>query len=84
MYKFCPRNMLGNFFHKLILVWCNMYIAVDVTGLEFFSPVSACTVPGLPDGFFSDQKSPFGYILDLVMENVFIYCGNLLCFTTIG
>jgi hypothetical protein len=30
--------------------------------------------PGLPDGFFSDQKPLFGYILeDLGMENVVMY-----------
>jgi hypothetical protein len=29
--------------------------------------------PGLPDGFFSDQKSQFGYFLeDLGMENIVI------------
>jgi hypothetical protein len=29
---------------------------------------------GLPDGFFSDQKSQFGYILeDLGMKNVILY-----------
>jgi hypothetical protein len=33
---------------------------------------------GLPDGFFSDQNSSFGYILeDLGMENVVIYFGHL-------
>jgi hypothetical protein len=40
---------------------------------------------GLPDGFFSDQKSRFGYILeDLAMENVDIYSGRLEYFLTIG
>jgi hypothetical protein len=40
---------------------------------------------GLPDGFFSDQKSQFGHILeDLGMENVVIYSGHLEYFTTIG
>jgi hypothetical protein len=43
------------------------------------------SAPGLPDGFFSDQKSQFGYILeDLGMENVIIYSGQLEYFTTIG
>jgi hypothetical protein len=41
--------------------------------------------PGLPDGFFSDQKSQFEYILvDLEMENVVIYSGHIWYFTTIG
>jgi hypothetical protein len=32
---------------------------------------------GLPDGFLSDQKSQFGYILeDLGMENVVVYSGH--------
>jgi hypothetical protein len=40
---------------------------------------------GLPDGFFSDQKSQSGYILeDLGMENVEICSGHLEHFTTIG
>jgi hypothetical protein len=39
----------------------------------------------LPDGFFSDQKSRFGDILeDLGMENVDIYSGHLEFFTRIG
>jgi hypothetical protein len=39
----------------------------------------------LPDGFFSDQKSQFGHILeDLRMENVVVYSGNLEYFTTLG
>jgi hypothetical protein len=34
--------------------------------------------PGLPNGFFSDQKSQFGYIREgLGMENVDIYSGHL-------
>jgi hypothetical protein len=41
--------------------------------------------PGLPDGFISDQKYQFGYILeDLEMENVFIWSVHLEYFTTIG
>jgi hypothetical protein len=33
--------------------------------------------PGLPEGFFSDQKSHFGHILeDLGMENVVINSGH--------
>jgi hypothetical protein len=33
----------------------------------------------LPDGFFSDQKSQFGYILeDLGMENAVIHIGILV------
>jgi hypothetical protein len=33
--------------------------------------------PGLPDGFFLDQKSQFVYILEeLRMDNVFIYSGH--------
>jgi hypothetical protein len=49
---------------------------------QWGSPLQA---PGLPDGFFSDQKSQFGYILeDLGMENVVIYSGHLEYFTTIG
>jgi hypothetical protein len=42
---------------------------------------------GLPDGFSSDQKSQFGYILeDLEMENVVvpICSGHLEYFTTLG
>jgi hypothetical protein len=40
---------------------------------------------GLPDGFFSDQKSQFGYILEgLRKDNVVIYSGHLEYFTTIG
>jgi hypothetical protein len=40
--------------------------------------------PGLPDGFFSDQNSQFGDILeDLGMENVVIFSGHLEYFTTI-
>jgi hypothetical protein len=39
----------------------------------------------LPDGFFSDQKSQFGHILeDLGMENVVINSGHLDYFATIG
>jgi hypothetical protein len=39
---------------------------------------------GLPDGFFLDQKSQFGYILeDLGMENVVTYSCHLEYFTTI-
>jgi hypothetical protein len=39
----------------------------------------------LPDGYFSDQASQFGYILeDLGIENVDIYSGHLEYFTTIG
>jgi hypothetical protein len=34
--------------------------------------------PGLPDGFFSDQISKFGYILENIgMENVVIFSGHL-------
>jgi hypothetical protein len=41
--------------------------------------------PGLPDGFFSDQKYQFGKILeDLGMENVVIYSGHSEYFMTIG
>jgi hypothetical protein len=41
--------------------------------------------PGLPDGFFSDQKSQFGYILeDLSMENVVINSGRLEYFRPFG
>jgi hypothetical protein len=37
-------------------------------------PVSLCLAPGLPDGFFSDQKSQFGYILEgFGMGNVTLY-----------
>jgi hypothetical protein len=33
--------------------------------------------PGLPDGFFSDQKSQSGYILEgLRMENIVTYSGR--------
>jgi hypothetical protein len=40
---------------------------------------------GLPDGFFSDQKSQLGYILeDIGMKIVVIYSGHLEYFTTIG
>jgi hypothetical protein len=40
---------------------------------------------GLPDSYFSNQKSQFGYILeDLGMENVVIYSGHLEYLTTIG
>jgi hypothetical protein len=40
---------------------------------------------GLPDGFFSDQKYQFGYILeDVGMENVVIYSGHLENFKTVG
>jgi hypothetical protein len=39
----------------------------------------------LPDGFFSDQKSQFGYILeDLGMESVVIYSDHWGYFMTIG
>jgi hypothetical protein len=39
----------------------------------------------LPDGFFSDQKSQFGHILeDLGMENIVIYSGHLDYFAIIG
>jgi hypothetical protein len=39
----------------------------------------------LPDGFFLDQKSQFGYILDdLGIENVDIYSGHLEYFTSFG
>jgi hypothetical protein len=39
----------------------------------------------LPDGFFSDQKSQLGYILDeFGMENVVIYSVHLEFFTTTG
>jgi hypothetical protein len=42
-------------------------------------------VPGLPDGFFLDQKSHFGDIMeDLGMKNVVIYSGHSEYFTTIG
>jgi hypothetical protein len=38
----------------------------------------------LPDGFFSDQKYQFGYILeDLGMENVATFAGHLEYFTKI-
>jgi hypothetical protein len=38
----------------------------------------------LPDGFFSDQKSQFGYVLeDLGMEHVVIYSVHLEYFRTI-
>jgi hypothetical protein len=41
--------------------------------------------PGLPDSFFSDQKSQFGYILeDLRIDNVDIYSGQMEYFTTLG
>jgi hypothetical protein len=41
--------------------------------------------PGLPDVFFSDQKSKFGDILeDLGMESVVFQFGHLEYFTTIG
>jgi hypothetical protein len=39
----------------------------------------------LPDGFFSDQKSQFGWFLEnLEMENVVINSGHFEYFTTIG
>jgi hypothetical protein len=39
-------------------------------------------LPGLPDGFFSNQKSQFGYILEgLAMEDVGIFYGHLVNFT---
>jgi hypothetical protein len=39
----------------------------------------------LPDGFFSDQKSQLGYILeDLGIENDAIFSGHLEYFTPIG
>jgi hypothetical protein len=39
----------------------------------------------LPDGFFSDQISKFGYILEYIgMENVAIFSGYLEYFTTTG
>jgi hypothetical protein len=40
---------------------------------------------GLPGGFFSDQKSQFGYILeDLGMEKDFTNSGHWESFATIG
>jgi hypothetical protein len=43
------------------------------------------TESGLPDGFFLDQKSKFGNILeDIVMDIVVIFSGHLEYFTTIG
>jgi hypothetical protein len=38
--------------------------------------------PGLPDGFFSHQKSKFGYVLEDV-GNVDLYCCHLEHFMTI-
>jgi hypothetical protein len=43
------------------------------------------TAAGLPDGFFSNQKYRFGYILEgLAMEDVGIFYGHLVYFTAIG
>jgi hypothetical protein len=46
---------------------------------------------GLPDGFFSDQKSQFGYIMKdqyifggYILENAVKYSSHLEFFTTIG
>jgi hypothetical protein len=42
------------------------------------------TSPGLPDGFFSNQKSQFGYILEGPrLENVDTFYGHLEYFTDI-
>jgi hypothetical protein len=41
--------------------------------------------PGLPDGILSDQKSQFGYILEvLAMEDDGIFCCHLVYFTAFG
>jgi hypothetical protein len=43
------------------------------------------SIPGLPDAFFSDQKSQFGYILeDLGIENVEIYSGHWKILRSLG
>jgi hypothetical protein len=43
------------------------------------------SLPGMPDGLFSNQKSQFGKILDgLVMENVGVFYVHLVYFTSFG
>jgi hypothetical protein len=57
-----------------------LFILTLVNTQDFFAAVA-----GLPDVFFSNQKSQFGYILeDLGMENVVIYSGHLEYCTTTG
>jgi hypothetical protein len=41
-----------------------------------------CSASGLPDGLFSNQKSKYGEILEvLAMEDVVIFNGHLVHFT---
>jgi hypothetical protein len=52
-------------------------------GLDIRAGKNMCG-PGLPDGFFSNQKSQFGYILEGPrLENVDICYGHLEYFTDI-
>jgi hypothetical protein len=57
-------------------MYAGMYVVAGnvatVTADGFFE-----TLAGLPDGFFSDQKCSFGYILeDLGMEHFVIFYGH--------
>jgi hypothetical protein len=68
---------------KLLNVVCSNY------GFIAHKPVCLMTLfaeqsPGLPDGYFSDQKFRFGKILEgLGWENVDIFYGHLEYFTDI-
>jgi hypothetical protein len=61
---------------------CGPFTPKNWKGKQIFSPKIRFSQrnrnrTGLPDGFFSDQKSQFGYILeDLRMGNVVIYSGH--------
>jgi hypothetical protein len=66
-----------------------MYVCTDVESsvctytVSFSSPFRQ-SLPGMPDGIFSNQKLQFGYILEsLRMETVGIFCAHLEFITAI-
>jgi hypothetical protein len=74
------KNGLGTHFGRFLHNFCG-HPALNFLFLSFQSREIGGTIPGLPDGLFSDQ---FGYILeDLGMENVVIFYVHLEYFTAI-
>jgi hypothetical protein len=60
----------------------HLFLGAKTAFLSVMAPKSF--QPGLPDSIFSDQKSNFGSFLEgLAMEDVGIFYGHLVYFTTI-
>jgi hypothetical protein len=73
------------FFDEQILIRSRTCMLQNHMLLLFEKNLVSWSWPGLPDGFFSDQKSQFGYILDDVGFEILLYTyfDHLEYFTTI-